>query len=78
MQEQAVMGEVKKSEALFVRLEPAELAALDALVERYPAVSRSQVARVAMRAGLEAIAKNPMLLLEQQSGRPARKRGRKR
>jgi Arc/MetJ-type ribon-helix-helix transcriptional regulator len=77
MQAQAMAD--KKSEALFVRLEPHELAALDELVERYPAVSRSHVARVAMRLGLEQIQENPMLLLEAEEPKKASpKRRRKR
>jgi hypothetical protein len=56
---------------IFIRLTTADVERLDALAERYPILTRSGVARAAIRLGLDAIERSPMALLEQ----PTAKRG---
>jgi hypothetical protein len=51
------------SEMLGVRVSKADLERIDALAARLPIGSRHGIARVALRIGLEAIERNPMILL---------------
>jgi len=61
----------KHDQALYIRLTSEDIARLEALAEKYPIVTRSALARAAMRLGLNAIEADPAVLLEQ----PVPKRG---
>jgi len=61
----------KHDRALYIRLTSEDIARLEALAEKYPIITRSALARAAMRLGLDAIEENPAVLLEQ----PVPKRG---
>ncbi|MBI4870831.1 MAG: hypothetical protein HY814_04610 [Candidatus Riflebacteria bacterium] len=57
-------GEHELTEVIHFRVEPAVIARLDELGERYPMFSRNALSRVALRAGIVALEANPALLLE--------------
>ncbi len=64
----------KHDQSLFIRVTVEDLERLDALADRISIVTRTSLAREAMRIGLDAIEANPALLVE----RPSPKRGGKR
>lgn len=57
--------------AIYLRVTEQDLRRLDDLAERYPILKRSSLARAAMRMGLDAIERDPTVLLKQ----PVPKRG---
>lgn len=57
------------TEVISMRLSPEDKAKLDELAERMP-IKRLTIARVAMRIGLEAIAKDPSVLLSVPEDKP--------
>jgi hypothetical protein len=58
------------SEMLGVRVSPDDLVRIDALAERFPIGTRHAIARFALRLGLDAIERDPAVLL----GGPAKGR----
>ena len=60
---EAVKRDVAKKTFIGLRMWPDDLAAVDALAARYPTLTRSDVMRAALRAGLRAISDDPLLLL---------------
>ena len=48
---------------LGIRVAKADLDRLDAIAERMPAGTRHSIARVALRLGLEAVERDPLLLI---------------
>ena len=52
-----------KKTFICLRMWPDDLVTIDALAARYPTLTRSDVMRVALRAGLRAISDDPLLLL---------------
>jgi hypothetical protein len=61
----------KHDQALYIRLTAGDTERLDTLVQRHPILTKASLARAAMRIGLDAIEREPALLL----GAPAPKRG---
>ena len=57
------------SEQIGLRLTPAERARLDDLAERFPLVGRSGIVRAALLVGLEAIEKQPAILIGEKPKR---------
>ena len=64
----------KHDQAIYIRVTQEDLDRLDTLTERITVATRSGLARTALRLGLEAIERDPAVLL----GEPVVKRGRKR
>jgi len=64
----------KHDQAIYIRVTQEDLDRLDALAERIAIATRSGLARTALRLGLDAIERDPTVLL----GAPVVKRGRKR
>ncbi len=63
-----------RTEAIYLRLAPAELERLDAIAALYPNMTRSGVAREAMRVGLDAIERDritPTVPKRKRKGRRA-------
>jgi len=57
------------SEMLGVRVSADDLARIDAITERMPVGTRHSIARVALRIGLDAIEREPTILLGKASRR---------
>lgn len=55
----------KHDAALYLRLTPSDVGQLDALVARFPIVTKAALARAAMRIGLRAIENDPKVLLSE-------------
>jgi hypothetical protein len=62
------------TEMLGVRVSPDDLARLDALAERLPVATRHSIARAALRYGLDAIERDPLILL---GAAPSKKGGKR-
>ena len=71
----------RHNQALYLRVTDDDIARLDAMAERIRLLTRSGIARAALRLGLEAIEANPAVLVGEpvvKAGRKPRKRTRKR